>query len=253
MDGSDGVAATGDRWLTVAGFAAPDDVWGTVEHAWSRMLRERYPIAPYLHMWELISATDPFERQAGWKKEQVMALVSDAVRVVQTYRDTLHSFSCRLNLSAWERITAEGEIRLKDPYEICGEMTPTLALWWYFAKMRKLERCFFMYDRGERFMQSFKEMWLRIRTPPGKIATNPDSRLWDLIENIIDGDMQRNPGLQMADLIAWGTSRDLANKLGELYDLDEYMRNLHPDEHAIIDEQILRTNYNARVPEASQA
>jgi hypothetical protein len=44
-------------------------------------------------------------------------------------------------------------------------------------------------------------------------------------------------------MIAWSTTRDLANKLKELYDLDQYMNDLVADDHAIMDEQLLRARY----------
>ena len=62
FDKSDGVDDAGDEWLTLVGFAASDGMWRKFEDLWRRVLWERYPIAPYLHMTHLLSGEDPFER-----------------------------------------------------------------------------------------------------------------------------------------------------------------------------------------------
>jgi hypothetical protein len=92
-------------------------------------------------------------------------------------------------------------------------------------------------------MQPLKDQWLTNRTPPNKIATDETKRVWDLIANIQEDDMERNPPLQAADIMAWATRRDLAKKLTALYDLDQYMNNLIVDHHAVIDETLLREKY----------
>ena len=92
-------------------------------------------------------------------------------------------------------------------------------------------------------MKPFKDQWLANRTPLRKVATDPNKRVWDLIANIVKADMETTPPLQAADMIAWSTTRDLANKLKELYDLDQYMNDLVADDHAIMDEQLLRARY----------
>jgi len=239
FDGSEGTDSKGDNWITLAGFAAIDKSWEGFERTWNKMLHGRYPIAPYVHMSEIISATDPFERVNGWTKDKVVSLVADAVELLRN-RDTLHSFSCRVNLSARERIMHEGHT-VSDPPTLCADMCHVLSRQWSLAK--RIESVYLYFDRGERFIKPLKDQWLAKRTPPGQLSIDPSKHAWDLIANIIDGDMEYYPALQAADMIAWATTRDLANKLGELYDLDEYMNDLNPEHHAIIDEALLRDKY----------
>jgi hypothetical protein len=59
-DGSYGESESGDEWITLAGFAAPDAVWAEFDDRWNTMLKERYPIAPYIHMIEMLDGEDPF-------------------------------------------------------------------------------------------------------------------------------------------------------------------------------------------------
>jgi len=239
FDGSEGTDVHGDTWMTLAGFAAPDKSWESFETTWAKMLRERYPIAPYIHMWQIVSGTDPFERPNGWTEAKVISLVSDALELLKN-RISLHSFSCRVNLSARQRIIDEGH-SVWEPEKLCAGMCHALFRKWSLTK--KLEAVYMFFDRGEQFIKPLKKQWLANRTPPGQVSIDPTKRVWDMIVNIIDDDMERNPPLQAADMIAWSTNRDLAGKLGELYDLDQYMRELVPDHHAVIDETLLREKY----------
>jgi hypothetical protein len=239
FDGSEGNDSNGDTWITLAGFAAPDKSWGGFENTWGRMLRERYPMAPYIHMWKLVHGNDPFELRAGWTDGKVTALVSDAVELLKM-RESLLPFSCRVNLSARQRIISEGHT-VDEPMRLCADMCVALSMDWKFRK--KIESVYIFFDRGEAFIRPFKRHWLANRTPPSQVSTDPNKRVWDMIANVIEGDTERYPALQAADMIAWATTRDLADKLGELYDLDAYMDSLIPDHHAIIDEALLREKY----------
>jgi hypothetical protein len=51
FDGSEGKDDESDDWLTLAGFAACDVFWDDFDKKWKTMLRERYPVAPFIHMW----------------------------------------------------------------------------------------------------------------------------------------------------------------------------------------------------------
>ena len=62
MDGSYGEDAAKSRWMTLGGVMATDAVWGSFDESWIRMLAERYPRAPYIHMNELVQGVDPFEK-----------------------------------------------------------------------------------------------------------------------------------------------------------------------------------------------
>jgi hypothetical protein len=240
FDGSEGLDKDGDSWVTLAGFAAKDETWRGFDRFWQQMLRERYPIAPYIHMWEIISGKDPFERKAGWTREKINILISDAVEMLNSRRDRLRSFSCRVNLSARERIINEGH-SVYDPMKLCAEMVTALSLAWKFKS--QIELVYFFFDRGEPFMRSLRKQWLANKTPSSQLAINPENRVWDMIGDIQERDMESTPPLQGADMLAWSTTRDLANKLGEFHDVDYYMRQLIPDDHAIIDEALLRKKY----------
>ena len=95
FDGSEGREDNDDRWLTLAGFAAGDTFWNVSYKQWNHMLHERYPIAPYVHMWELLQGKDPLERVNGWTDDRVLSLVHDAVDLLRDMDQTAFcSFVC---------------------------------------------------------------------------------------------------------------------------------------------------------------
>ncbi|MGO4884623.1 MAG: hypothetical protein ACLP59_27955 [Bryobacteraceae bacterium] len=243
FDGSVGEDKRADTWVTLAGFAAPDRLWNQFEIAWKKMLYARDPVAPCVHMWKLVHSEDPFERSAGWTAPKVESLVSDAVAEIKGW-DALRAFSCRVNLSARKRIIKEG-YAIEEPFKLCVEMCLSLSLKWRFRT--KVEKVWLFFDRGEQFKRRITRQWLANRTPLGKISIDPNKRVWDMIADIQELDMESNPPLHAADMVAWATTRDLADKLGELVDLDQYMRGLVPDDHAVIGEEVLRRLYSRRV------
>ena len=66
LDGSEGDDDEGRKWMTLAGYIASDGFWRDFDDRWTTMLHNRYPIAPYIHMNELMGWDDPFERVNGW-------------------------------------------------------------------------------------------------------------------------------------------------------------------------------------------
>ena len=52
-------------------------------------------VAACIHMWEIVSGHDPFERRAGWTEEKRNSLITDAVKLLQGLDKKLfRSFAC---------------------------------------------------------------------------------------------------------------------------------------------------------------
>jgi hypothetical protein len=74
-DGSTTEDEQGEKWITFAGIAGTDAVWAEFDTRWARMLASRYPVAPYIHLIELLDNNDPFENHVGWCEERNRALI----------------------------------------------------------------------------------------------------------------------------------------------------------------------------------
>jgi hypothetical protein len=109
--------------------------------------------------------------------------------------------------------------------------------------IHKPEQMFYFFDRGEKFMAPFKKLWLTNRTPLGKISIDKSKTVWDMIGDIMEVDMETNPPLQAADMLAWSLNRELSDRT-RLADLANRIRAFvsHEDD-ARIDEHHLRDRY----------
>lgn len=211
FDGSEGCDDTNAKWLTLAGYGATDSFWARFDDKWKRLLLERYPIAPYIHMWEIISGTDPFERRSGWTKEKISDLIVDTVKLLQGFDKTIfRQFVCSIDLSAHQRLVGEG-YKIDDPFSICSDVCVGSAIDW-FLKKKKPEPLYLCFDRGEKFMSGIKKKWLANRTPPGRVSVDPSKLLWDSILDIQELDMETTPPLQAADMVAWARTRSLSEE-----------------------------------------
>lgn len=212
FDGSYGDDDLGDRWITLAGVAATDHTWTDFETKWSRMLIERYPVAPYVHMTELLGSDDPFERSVGWTREKKVKLIEDAIVVLsQVNKDEFMWFRCSINKTAVNRLFEQGEKVVADPYSYCSLNLAQMVIPPYLSNCRRLgrqpEKILLYYDRNEGFMDGLSKAWLSNRTPLRR-PRDPNN-LWDSIEDIFSADQAFTPPLQVADMVAWAYTHTL--------------------------------------------
>jgi hypothetical protein len=227
FDGSEGQDKNGHTWLTLAGYAAPDRFWINFDIEWQAMLRDRYPVAPYIHMIDILDWHDPFERVNGWDETKKDKLIEDAIRLLEEMnRFHFRSFICAIDLTARDNLVEKGH-PVSDPFVICAELCVGNPIaWWNDSHPEKPERASVFFDRNERFMHDLRQRWLRERTPPGRVSVNP---AWDIIEDIRDVDMRCCPGIQGADMLAWGRSRVLSEMDRRYQDLLPVLRRVVPN------------------------
>jgi len=244
FDGSGGEDDAGSKWITLAGFATSDILWKKFCLDWETMLKERYPIAPYIHMNEMYSGTDPFERGvAGWTEEKVGRLVLDAMDILQKMeKEVFRSFVCSVDVTGRERLVGEGYV-VDDPITLCTEMClGRFNNWkWGFEDDRRLGLSYLFFDRGEHFVTDLKRRWLENRTPPGKVVVDRSKLFWDFIGDIQEVDMERNPPIQAADMVAWARTRSLSEKERPGRHVAHIMRQIIPHDTAIITEEKMRS------------
>jgi hypothetical protein len=157
FDGSE-TSGDGDQWMTLFCLVASDVLWSVFQKDWEQMLRDRYPIAPYLHMTDLITGNDPYERCAGWTDEKKRQLVHDAGEVLNAFRkDRLCAAYCTINLSARARLASEG-ILISDPAAICAENCLYSGLRWTMAE-NHLEISYLFFDQDEPYLPTIRGRW----------------------------------------------------------------------------------------------
>ena len=238
FDGSRGEDDDIGQWLTLAGYMATDAVWSGFQKQWETMLRDRYPIAPYVHMCDIAANVDPFERLAGWDDDKLTKLVLDCLLILQDLnkRDVC-SFTYSIDLTARVKLIAEG-YEIHDPYAICTSSCVGLAFkWQYDTHPTNSERSYLFFDRGEKFINYIRPKWLKERTPPGKVGLGS---FWDWIIDIQELDMREHPPIQAADVLAWARTRSLSKKERRWRFLEDIMQQVIPSSSVKLGEAEMR-------------
>lgn len=236
FDGSNGTGSDGDSWMTLGGAATSDTLWNSFNERWDDMLKDRYPRAFWVSMNPLFSGEDPFERVNGWTDEKREDLMRDSLEIlVSMDKRMFRTFVCSINLSARDRLIAEG-CAVPDPVTLCVEMCVGSFVQW--TNERKLEFNYLFFDRGEAFYTEFHSRWLKERTPPGTITPNGSSIFWDMIANVQEVDMKTTPPIQVADVLAWARTRSFSTKTAS--HLDSLLRAVVPSTSLLVTEDMMR-------------
>lgn len=243
FDGSWGNDDNGDNWITLAGIAGTDEVWASFDQKWKAMLANRYPVAPYIHMIELLGNDDPFESEAGWDFDKKQSLIQDAIVLLsQVNKEEFRMARCSINESARHRLSLEGIAVVPDPLKECagGCLTLTAGVYSENVPETHKEPLYVFYDRGERFLSKFKQGWLEKRTRPGK-TKNPNN-WWDQFADVQDLELPFHAPLQVADMIAWSHTRKLSERERPFSYLKEWLLKVIPSSTIDIDEKFMRAN-----------
>ncbi|MGA3031998.1 MAG: DUF3800 domain-containing protein [Terracidiphilus sp.] len=247
-DGSVGTDENGDEWITLAAVTGSDDVWAEFDRQWDKMLKSRYPVAPYIHMIQVLDDKDPFERIIGWSEDNKKALIHDAI-VLLSHMDKA-GFSMvwsTINESARRRWKQHGEPVIADPYAKCAAECSFLAVGGYIQNVpyERREPIYIFYDRGEPFLSSFKNRWLRGRTQPGMKPIDPNNG-WDIFREVHEVDLPFHFGLQAADMVAWAHSRALRDIDRPFHYLKKWLLEVVPSQ------EIKNTEESLRYPDANK-
>jgi hypothetical protein len=232
-DGSLGTDENGDEWITLAAISGTDGIWAEFDERWDRMLKNRYPIAPYIHMIEVLDHKDPFEPITGWDEDRKKALIHDAIVLLSQMDKKGFSMSwSTINESARRRWEQERKEVIADPFAKCAAECSLLAVGGYIRNVpeEKREPVHIFYDRGEPFLGHFKNRWLKGRTKPGKPKPTDRDNGWDIFCDVQEIDLPFHFGLQAADMVAWAHSRALREVERPFRYLKEWLLEVVPSQ-----------------------
>jgi hypothetical protein len=241
FDGSRGSDSHNHEWLTLAGYTANNGVWDQFDRHWETMLRDRYPIAPYIHMTDLLTGNDPFERIVGWTEDKRHRLIFDALNILQQLpKEGFCAFICSVDATARDYLVDDGYV-IPEPAAICARLCFQRSLQWYFDHHPDtLELVSIYFDRDEPFIQPIREVWLKYSDPRRLVQENPAFGLITEVSPVI---MSGNPGVQAADVLAWAKTRSISAEEGrEGKHLFRIMTQIIPSLTFAIDEASLRRN-----------
>lgn len=244
-DGSFGEDEKGDKWITLAGIAGTDSLWADFDRKWDKMLKSRYPIAPFIHMIELMNDEDPFEPAVGWTSENKSQLIGDAIELMSQMKKAEFRMAwSSINESALTRLRQEGLDLSSDPliHVTADCFFATVGVYLTNVPDATQEPLYVFYDRGEKFLRKFKHKWLHGRTKHG-CPSDPEN-WWDSFADVQELDLKNHFGLQAADMIAWGTSRALSDKERQFSWVKEWLLKVIPSTTVEYSETLLRNLKN---------
>lgn len=229
------------RHLICGGVCASDDLWDEIEKTWQYCLNSHTPRATYMHMIEAVPLRKEFSRDKGWGDEMVFGLVNQLLSYLTTLpKHEYCHVTATVDLAAYRKLQNEN-YQMDSAADLCIT-TCTLGLFdWFLDHYHGPDReAHYYFDAGEPFEPILKAKWESELEASRR--TGVDS-FWSLIGHIGPAQMRCTPGLQVADMLAWATNRDL-NELPLRYkELILPLRVLVPSLCITWDEEQLRRRF----------
>ena len=151
-----------------------------------------------------------------------------------------HMFAVTLDMDAYRKVTAEGII-LPSGRQIVAEVCAYIVLGWYCICFPGLiSEAHYFFDADEPFEEIVKSRWNKERN--NLLNADGMREAWQMIRTVANKEMKLVPGLQAADMLAWGSNRNLTAEDGEVGKYYHYiMKQVIANHWTFIDENRLRT------------
>ena len=233
-------------YLTLAAVVANDEMWAEFDTAWKKILEEHVPKASYIHMREILRLKDGFDSALGWDSKSAFDVATKCVAYMSHLdKKRFHIFYCSVDLFAWRKLRAE-TYELPDPVDMCNKYCSETVVGWYLNSYpgvidTSTDNLKYFFDRSEPFKKPFEDKWNYEKNWAEEIG---EQSCWHLIDDVSAVDMKKTPGIQAADIIAWGVNREVTQKDGKLgFHLAEVIRQVIPSHHIVWDEAKMRGQY----------
>jgi hypothetical protein len=235
-----------DDWLTLAAVAANDEMWGELESVWDKILKDHTPKGEYIHMREVYRLIKGFDSTKGWNHDNAFGLVNKClIYLSHLPKAKIKMFYCKVDLRAWRKLRAQ-TYQMPDPIEMCNQFCSEVVLGWYlfhYPEMINLQtdKVKYFFDRNEYFYQPFFDKWKREKN---MAEENGAWNVWNIIDQVAPAEMKTTPGIQAADIIAWGMNRETFAKEGDMAKhLGHILRSVIPAFHVVWDEAKMKEHY----------
>src|SRR5262249_2945772 len=143
-----------------------------------------------------------------------------------------------VDLKAWRKLRSE-TYQLPSPIDMCNTFCSEEVLGWYLRNYPELlnphtDRVKYFFDRNEYFFKPFFDTW---NSELNRLEASGEWGVWKLIDQVSPADMKTTPGIQAADIIAWGMNRETFTQDGDIAShLGHILRTVIPASRVIWDE-----------------
>jgi hypothetical protein len=238
------------KWMTLGAVAAGDDVWSEIEQDWTGILTRHEPPATYMHLAEAVPLRGEFAKAKGWDDDKVFGLITNCLDILSGALKTKYChFSVTVDMGAYRKLLDEG-YQMDSPAQLCIDTCVMGIFDWYLHKYKGVDlEAHYYFDTNEPFEPILKAKWERELQASEKEGVYS---FWSHITHIGPALMRKTPGIQVADMLAWATNRDLLEFPGALVrqryqDLIIPLRSLMPTNSATWDEWKLRQTFKPLV------
>jgi hypothetical protein len=77
--------------MSLAGFAAPDELWAGFEIKWNKILKDHVPKADYVHVNEINALSKAFDEKLGWNHLNAFGLAGKWLGLHEPFRQRAFS------------------------------------------------------------------------------------------------------------------------------------------------------------------
>jgi hypothetical protein len=232
-----------DGYITLVALTASDKMWEEFETSWAKILSEHTPKAEYIHMREIFRLIHGFDSAVGWTLHNAFDLVNKCLGYMSVLDKTrFHMFYCSIDLEAWRKLRAE-TYQMPEPVDMCNRFCSEMVLGWYFSEYPDTvdpysDTVSYFFDRSEYFKQPFEDKW---KAEKNLAAQTGKWNVWKRINEVVSVEMRTTPGIQAADIIAWGMNRETFAKEGDTAKyLGHIIRQVIPSHYIVWDEAKMR-------------
>ena len=193
----------------------------------------------------------PFSYLKGWNQENAWTLVFKLAKFMSEFKNTeLLNFSCVVSMDDWRKIHDDEGVDIPTEIALCNFYVPRQAVVTAANSLLKANEgrrhiplmpdalIHIVFDRSEPFFEPFRAEWNAEKDKANRgIAFSP----WLLVDSVTEGTMKTTPGIQAADILAWGLNRENTAPEGHYgTGLANILKNITAGTYANVDEQMLR-------------
>ena len=140
------------RFVVLAGVAAEESVWAGFERDWKAILEDRDPIAPYLHMNEIVAGSGPFHNDEGWDEDKRRQLITDCLlysQILDTQK--FKTFVCTVDMTVYRNLAAI-HTRYPTVAAICNKNVSMEIFKWYLEEFssRQKPELYYFFDQDDK-------------------------------------------------------------------------------------------------------
>jgi hypothetical protein len=242
----DGSGKLESDFITLAAVSANDDIWSKFEVEWDKILGGHTPKAKYTHMREILRSIEGFNKSLGWDLENGFGLVNKCLIYMSSLdKKRFCVFYCTVDLKAWRKLRAE-TYQLPEPIDMCNTFCTEAVGAWYLRHYPDLldpnaDKLRYFFDRNEYFYQPFYDKWKREKD---LVEQTGVWTVWATIDQVSPVEMKTTPGIQAADIVAWGARREPFVQEGQAgrY-LGQIIRSVMPSYSIFWDEAKMREQF----------